>query len=183
MLKTKILVMITTLALLVSTATACNTKSGSNVSKETVFDFYNKTVIDQTKAQVDAALGVVGTESKQMKNLYNYTDQDTSYGVSVLFSDKNLATSKTLLYPNVEDIAFLTTKKVTQAQSDSIAEGSTYDQVKALLGQDGIEISTTQIAFDGNKLSKIYIWANADGSMLQVVFGSDGKSSTPNFFD
>lgn len=160
-----------------------NSESQSSGSKETVFEFYNKVQLDQTKAQVDAELGVTPQESTQMENIFVYVNEDTGFGVSVMYNENGLATSKTLTYPNVEDLAFLTPKTVTQEQADSIPDGATYDEIKSILGEDGIETSATQIPFDDNKVSYIRIWANKDGSMLQTVFLTDGTTNNVMFFD
>jgi outer membrane protein assembly factor BamE (lipoprotein component of BamABCDE complex) len=183
--------------LLIAGFTACNkgssdsskkgsesgTPNASNVSKNTIFAFYNKVQIGQTKDEVNAELGVTGKESTQLKNSFSYVSEDTGYGVEVLFGDDNKATAKTLFYPERKAIAFLCSKPVTQAQADKITKGTTYEQVKSMLGGEGIEINTTQIAFDNNKLSYIRIWVNKDGSLLQVVFGTNGNTSNAMFFD
>ncbi|HEY5555524.1 hypothetical protein [Acetobacterium sp.] len=181
--------MVTMVSLLVLIS-GCSGNTGSTdqtnqtkLSKETVFDFYNKVQLDQTKDQVDAELGVVPTESSQLKNSFTYTDENTGFGVSVLFNENNQAASKTLFYPVREELAFLTSKPVTQEQADKITDGLTYDQVKSLLGGEGIEVSTTQIPFDNNKLSSIRIWVNSDGSMIQTVFGTDGMTNNTMFFN
>ena len=158
-------------------------EKASSVSKETVFEYYNKVEIGMTKEKVDSALGVSGKSSSQLEGLFLYTNEKTSYGVSVLFDDKNSVMAKTLLYPDREDIAPLCTKKFTQEQSDSIKNGMSYDDVKKLVGEDGIEINQTQIPFDDDKVSKIFVWVNNNDSLLQVTFGTDGKSNSSMFFD
>lgn len=160
-----------------------NSSGQTSGSKEKVFEFYDKVQMDQPQAEVDAALGVVPKADTQLKNAYTYTNEETGFGVSVLFSENGVVTSKTLFYPNAEDLAFLTPKAATQEQADKIADGSTYDAVKTLLGEDGIETSATQIPFDNNKVSTIRIWVNKDGSMLQAVFGTDGTTNNVMFFD
>ena len=132
--------------LVVFTLSACGGSGGgsssgsqSSGSKETVFEFYDKVQLDQTKAQVDAELGVTPNESTQMENIFSYVNEDTGFGVSVMFNENGLATSKTLLFPNNEDLAFLTPKAVTQEQADKIPDGATYDEIKTILGEDGIE--------------------------------------------
>jgi len=155
----------------------------SGVSKETVFEFYDKVQLDQTKAQVDAELAVTPTESTQMENIFVYVNEETGFGVSVLFNENGLATSKTLFYPTAEDLAFLTVKAVTQEQADKIVDGSSYEDVKTALGGDGIETSATQIPFDDNKVSYIRLWVNQDGSMIQAVFLTDGTTSNVMYFD
>lgn len=176
--------------LLVLTVAGCSGNSGqsssgsqSSGSKDTVFEFYDKVQLDQTKAQVDTELGVTPQASTQMENIFVYVNEDTGFGVSVMYNENGLATSKTLFYPNVEDLAFLTPKAVTQEQADSIPDGATYDEIKTILGEDGIETDATQIAFNDNKVSYIRIWANKDGSMLQAVFLTDGTTNNVMFFD
>lgn len=153
-----------------------------NISEETVFDFYNRVEIGQTKDQVDAELVVVPTESAMLENAYIYTDENTGYGVSVIYNENSQITSKTLFYPEIKDLAFLFSTEVTQEQADRITDGMTYDEVKSLLGEDGIEINATQIPFENNMLSFIRIWVNEDGSMIQVVFGTDGTVNNSMFF-
>lgn len=155
----------------------------SNVSRATVYEFYDKVQLDQTKEQVDGELGVMPTESAQMKNSFTYVNDDTSFGVSVLFDENGIATSKTLFYPMTEDLAFLTPKAVTKEQAESIPEGATYDEVKNILGGDGTETSATQIPFEDNKVSYIRVWVNQDGTMLQAVFLTDGTTNNIMFFD
>lgn len=188
--KVKLLAMAIIGMLLVITVAGCggnkegsSSGSQSSGSRETVFEFYDKVQLDQTKEQVDAELGVTPSESRQMENIFVYVNEDTGFGVSVLFNEAGLATSKTLFYPTVEELAFLTTKKVTEEQADSIPDGATYDDVKSILGGDGIETSATQIPFEDNKVSYIRIWVNPDGSMLQTVFLTDGTTSDAMFYD
>ena len=175
--------------LLVLVGCGGNTKSGStvsqpNVSRDAVYEFYDKVQFDQTKEQVDAILGVIPTESTQLKNSFTYVNEDTSFGVSVLFDEENgLATSKTLFYSMTEDLAFLTKKAVTEELAESIPNGSTYDEVKNILGGEGTETSATQIPFEDNKVSYIRIWVNQDGTMLQTVFLTDGTTNNVMFFD
>lgn len=189
--KTKLFSMVIISLLLAFTVAGCgggssggsSSGSQSSGSKETVFEFYNKVQLDQTKAQVDAELGVTPQKSTQMENIYVYVNEDTGFGVSVMYNENGLATSKTLFYPTAEELAFLTTKAVTQEQADKIADGASYEEVKTALGGDGIETSATQIPFDDNKISTIRIWVNKDGSMIQAVFGTDGTTNNVMFFD
>lgn len=190
MTRLKLLLVLGVVMILVSVLVGCggNTNSGSttgqsNVSRDTVYEFYDKVQLDQNKEQVDAELGVLPTESAQMKNSFAYVNDNTGFGVSVLFDENGLATSKTLFYPMTEDLAFLTTKPVTEAQAESIPDGATYDEVKKILGGDGTETSATQIPFEDNKVSYIRVWVNQDGTMLQAVFLTDGTTSNVMFFD
>ena len=160
-----------------------STAGRSNVSRDTVYEFYDKVKLNQTKEQVDAELGVTPTESSQLKNSFTYVNEDTSFGVSVLFDENGLATSKTLFYSMTEDLAFLTTKTVTKEQAESIPNGATYDEVKNILGGEGTETSATQIPFEDNKVSYIRVWVNQDGTMLQAVFLTDGTTNNVMYFN
>lgn len=180
--KLKVFSLLTVALLLVLTLSGC-IGGQKRVSREMVFNFYDKVQLGQTKDQVDAGLGVVPTESTQLKNVFDYMDGATGFGVSILFNENGLATSKTLLYPNSGDIAFLTKKPVTQEQADKIVDGTSYDEVKKLLGGEGTEINATQIPFEDNKISYIRVWINEDESMLQAVFGTDEKTNNAMFFD
>ena len=190
--KLRTLALITAVVLIAVLTAACSKSIGttqsttakqSSITKDVIFDFYNKVQIDQTKEQVDAELGVAGSAIAQLKNSYSYTNADTGYGVSVILSDANKVSSKTVIYTERKELAVLFNKTVTQAQSDTIKKGMTYDQIKGILGEDGIEVSTTQIPFNDNKLSSIRIWVNEDGSMIQIVFGTDGTSNDAMFYD
>jgi len=190
--KLRTLALITAVVLIAVLTAACSKSIGttqsttakqSSITKDVIFDFYNKVQIDQTKEQVDAELGVAGSAIAQLKNSYSYTNADTGYGVSVILSDANKVSSKTVIYTERKELAVLFNKTVTQAQSDTIKKGMTYDQIKGILGEDGIEVSTTQIPFNDNKLSSIRIWVNEDGSMIQIVFGTDGTSNDAMFYN
>ena len=179
---------ITMILMTVLVGCGSNTNNGStagqsNVSRDTVYEFYDKVQFDQTKEQVDAELGVTATESSQMENSFTYVNEDTSFGVSVLYDENRLVTSKTLFYSTTEELAFLTTKAVTKEQAESIPEGATYDEVKNILGGEGTETSVTQIPFEDNKLSYIRVWINQDGTMLQIVFLTDGTIGNVKFFN
>jgi hypothetical protein len=160
-----------------------STAGRSDVSRDTVYEFYDKVQLNQTKEQVDAELGVTPTESSQLKNSFTYVNEDTSFGVSVLFEENGVATSKTLFYSMTEDLAFLTTKAVTKEQAESIPNGATYEEVKNILGGEGTETSATQIPFEDNKVSYIRVWVNQDGTMLQAVFLTDGTTNNVMYFD
>ncbi|MDK2942366.1 MAG: hypothetical protein PWP56_1879 [Acetobacterium sp.] len=178
---------ITVTLVLVLSGCGSNANSGSagqsNLSRDTVYEFYDAVQLDQTKQQVDAELGVTPTESTQIGNVFTYVNNDTGFGVSVMFDENGMATSKTLFYSLTKDLAFLTTKAVTKEQAESIPEGATYDEVKNILGGEGTETSVTQIPFEDNKLSYIRVWINQDGTMLQIVFLTDGTIGNVKFFN
>ena len=184
----KALILMSVILIFPMVLAGCNSSVASSgnqtsISKQTVFNFYDQVQMDQTKDQVDSELGVVPTESTQLKNVFNYTDEETSFGVCVLFNENGTVISKTLLYSNRKDIAFLTNKSVTQKQADQIKNGMSYEEVKTILGAEGTEINATQIPFEDNQESFIRVWVNDDESMLQVVFGTDGNVNSVMFFE
>ena len=157
-----------------SASTSVSTKEETKTKK---FEMYNKVSIGMTKAQVDVAVGVTPTEStdKTVANHYVYKGSKDVFGVSVLYNEQNKAYSKTVIYISHADIASLTAKPVTAEQEKKITEGMTYQEVKEILGGEGVECSIT--ASDKTLINQGVIrrWANSDGSSAQVVFSSAEK--------
>lgn len=171
-----------------SPSTTTTTDSGpainttSTEARQKVFALYDKVQLNQTKIEVDAALGT-GKQDESYDKAYNYMDKDNKYGVSVIFNDSHQATSKTAIYQTHKELAPLTGKAVTRAQSNQILKGMKYDEVKAVLGSEGVEVSATQIPFENKKVSYILRWANTDGSCIQVVLLTDGTVGNVLYFD
>ncbi len=139
------------------------------------YDFYNKVAINQTKAEVDSALGVEAVSDTD--GSYIYTDPNTDFSVNVIYSASDLVTAKILIPPagGGEWMKF-STATVTESQVPSIAEGMTYDEVKNILGGEGLELAV--MIYPGTKDLVVYVltWINPDFSSLSVVFdGETGK--------
>lgn len=157
--------------------------TADSANREAVFGMYDKVSLDQTKEQVDAAVGVAPKENSMLDTAFDYYDENTGFGVNVIYNDKDEVIAKTVIYNSHKDIAPFCTKAVTEDQADSIKDGSTYEEVKGLLGGDGVEVCATELEFDDNKVTKMYRWANSEGTGIQVIFGTDGKSNDTTFFD
>ena len=155
----------------------------SSDSLDTIFALYNKVVLEQTKDQVDAEMGITGEENSNAPNTYYYADPATGYGVSVLYDRGNIAIGKTVIYNSHEDIAPFCNKPVSKEQIDQITDSMTYDQVKEVLGGAGIEVSISELGAGSGEQSVIKRWANGDGSCLDVYFGPDGSVNNSNYFD
>lgn len=163
------------------TSTSISTKAEAETNK---FEMYNKVSIGMTKAQVDAALGVSPKEStdKTVANHYIYQGSKDVFGVSVLYNEQNKAYSKTVIYNTNADIASFTSKPVTAEQEGKITEGMTYQEVKEILGGEGVECSITASDKTLSIQGVIRRWANNDGSSAQVVFTSAEKVGNSIYF-
>jgi hypothetical protein len=137
------------------------------------YNFYNKVAINQTKAEVASVLGVepvMDTDSS-----YTYNDPATGFGVNVIYSAGGLVTTKILMAPvGGGEWIKLSTTTVTESQVSSIVEGMTYEEVKSILGGDGLELGA--MIYPGSKDAVIYtlMWINPDFSSISVAF--DGKT-------
>lgn len=162
------------------TKTTTENEDGSEVSPipkigqdQPYYNFYNKVAINQTKAEVASALGVepvMDTDSS-----YTYNDPATGFGVNVIYSAGDLVTTKILMAPvGGGEWIKLSTATVTESQVSSIVEGMTYEQVKSILGGDGLELGA--MIYPGSKDAVIYtlMWMNPDFSSISVAF--DGKT-------
>lgn len=196
--KPKALALVLCCLILAVSLAACNSKTGSNSGntsqnsnsseKTTVspaFEMYKKITIGMTKDQVNAALGttpVAETNSQAVPGTFNYKDKEGNYGVTVIFNDKNLLYSKTVIYGSAKILAPMTPKPVTQEQGKSIKKDMTSSEVISILGGDGVECSATAMLNDITKVGVIKRWGNSDGSFIQVVFTPDGKVGNSMFF-
>jgi hypothetical protein len=170
-----------------STSSTGSSSSGGDTSSTTQsagdpYALYNKVQGGQTKEQVDAALGVKSEELTT--DNYIYTDAD-GYGVAVGFSDimsetntpvvitKMIYGTKSAWYMN----SIGRKNEITDEQAAKITEGMTYDQVKSILGSDGIENSTSY-SYDGS-LNITRLWLK-DGiiSGLGLIFNGAGGAGT-----
>lgn len=140
-----------------------------------IFNFYNKVQINQKKAEVEKNLGVAPVVDTDGSSIY--TDPSTGYAVNVYYSAGDLVSVKAVISaPGGSELIALSNATVTEAQAGSILEGMTYDEVKAILGGEGLPIA--EMAYPGVKDKKAYglSWINADGSMILVTFDGDEKT-------
>lgn len=158
--------------------------SGENTSSTTQnegdpYGFYNQVQMGQTKEQVDAALGV--TPEELATDSYIYTDKD-GYAVAVGFSDilsksgapevlsKMIYGTKSAWYMN----SVGKKNEITDEQAAKITEGMSYDQVKTILGSDGIE-NTTMSNYDGTvNITRIWLKDGVISGLALIFKGADG---------
>ena len=67
---------------------------------------------------------------------------------------------------------------VTKSQFDQISEGMTYEQVAAIIGHRGNEISRVDI---GGIDTVMYAWQNSNGSNMNAMFQNDRLESKAQF--
>jgi hypothetical protein len=134
-----------------------------------VYNFYNKVTLGQAKANVEAALGVVPETNANGESVFY--DPGNGYGVSVVYDANNLVTTKTLLVaPGAAEFLALNNASVSESQVAGIKEGMTYDEVKAILGVEGMEFIRMKNPIDINKPLLGMAWVNSDGSSIIVTF-------------
>lgn len=181
-----------TLICLVGLLTGCG-KTGVNTgsdtkSEENVSDFYSKVQLGQTKAEVDALLGVTPTEP--VTGAFNYVDENGN-GVTIIFMERifgdgspKVALSKRMV--GVEKFFASTPddQRITDEQAAKITEGMTYDEVKSILGQEGIEVSATEGAGSVPAIERYWVKPGL-ASVLSVTFtgpnGTDISKTVLNF--
>lgn len=149
-----------------------NNSNTESASKNDPYAYYNRVQMNQTKAEIDAMFGVVPTKEGET-NTYRYSDNNTGYGVVVDFDDSNMISAKTVYYMDEAVSANLSNAKVTEGQVAAITKGMTYNDVKTLLGSDGVEINRTQNPVDKTQPINVWAWINDDNSTIMVVFTGD----------
>lgn len=138
------------------------------------YSFYNKVDLNQAKTDVDAVLGVVPKDDI-IENSYIYTDDSTGYGVSITYNATDQVIAKTVFYPDETKTSTLSNAEVTEDQAASISEGMTYNEVKKLLGSDGVEISRVMNPVSGDEPINIRAWINDNETAIMVAFiGNEG---------
>lgn len=165
----------------VENATTSSADAPAEVLNDNVmYTFYNKVKMNQSKAEVDSALGVAPVVDEQ--GAYVYSDADKTYGVNVNFGENNVVVGKSLAPPSASALLALNQSSVNEGQVSQITEGMTYDQVKGILGGDGFELLQMANPIDVKKPIYGMIWLNADGSFMNVLFiGYKGSVYTAEF--
>ncbi|HEY5556541.1 hypothetical protein [Acetobacterium sp.] len=133
-------------------------------------NFYNKIQLSELKSEVDAALGVVPEEKD---GTFTYTDKSTGFGIIVSYDSGNSVIMKTLYTADESEIMALSNAKVTEDQLASITKGMTYEEVKGILGGEGIEIISMANPMDKNNPINVMIWFNDDETGFYVTFIGD----------
>lgn len=156
----------------------------SGCSKENkkvdALNFYNLIQLRQSKDEVDAALKA---KPKQVNGEYIYIDANTGFGVSVFYDSDNLVYTKALYNADNTKIFALSDASVTEDQLAAITPGMTYEQVKELLGTDGLETITKVNPNDENNPTSMMIWFNDDNTGLYVLFnGYEGTVENAKYW-
>lgn len=156
--------------------TSSETKAIPKIGQDQPFyNFYNKVTINQTKAEVDSTLGV--EPEMDADGSYRYYDATTGYSVGVFYSAGNLVTTKVLIVAEGGgEWLKLSPATVAESQVPKITEGMNYDQVKTILGSDGLELTAMIYPGTKDKIVLTLVWVNLDFSSLSVTFdGETGK--------
>lgn len=138
-----------------------------HVSKEDALNFYNTVQLRETKDEVDAALKA---NPREVNGEYIYIDANTGFGVSVFYDTDNLVYTKAIYNADNTKIFALSDAKVTEDQVAGITPGMTYEEVKALLGTDGLETITKVNLNDENNPVSMMIWFNDDNTGIYIAF-------------
>lgn len=174
------LIMAVVLLGMILTVTGCEqikTKSteSENIPKSAqIMEFYNAVSLNQSKADVDKNLGII-VKDLGGKN-YQYIDPATDYGVLVLYGDEDTVLMKSLYVPwHATELATYNKSPVTEEQVNAITLGMTTEEVKQILGGNGVEFETGEIMDDRSFPVYGLGWYNSDNTAALIYFhGKDG---------
>ncbi|MBU4437953.1 MAG: hypothetical protein L6276_11830 [Acetobacterium sp.] len=129
--------------------------------------FYEIISLDQTRAQLEAQLGVPG--EVQADGRVAYFDPESGYGVMIEYGEDDTVFAKRLI-PNAKspELAALNPVPVTDKQTYRLAAGMPYYEVQDIMGGDGIEISLSKPEPGSPKQVYGLGWFNPDGSLAIV---------------
>lgn len=129
--------------------------------------FYETVSLDQTRAKLEAQLGVPGTV--QDDGRVAYLDPESGYGVMIQYSDEDTVFAKRLIpTPESTELAALNPTPVTDKQTYRLAAGMPYYEVQDIMGGAGIEISLSMPEPGSPKQVYGLGWFNPDGSIAIV---------------
>jgi len=157
------------LGLVVLVSGCSNTTTEKSVNNDPL-NFYNKIQLSELKSDVDAALGVVPEEKD---GTFTYTDKSTGFGIIVSYDSGKSVIMKTVYNADESKIMALGNATVTEDQLASITQGMTYEEVKGILGGEGIEIISMANPMDKNKPVNVMIWFNDDETGFYITFVGD----------
>lgn len=101
-----------------------------------------------------------------------------SAGAYVSFFEDGSMQSKTLYFKRYRDLASVT-NPIDRAAAEALKRGQTYDEIKAILGGDGVETAISRLSKGGDaEYHRQVIWCNADESYVQCVFDAKDKLQT-----
>lgn len=154
--------------------------SATKESNSDPYNFYNQVQLGQPKSEVDAALSV---KPETKEGTFVYKDNKTDFGVVVNYDASDLVSMKTLYHADEKQIMALSHAKVTEDQLGSITEGMSYEEVKTILGSDGLEIIRLANPVDPNTPTSMMIWFNDDQTGFYIAFaGEKGTVQSVKFW-
>jgi outer membrane protein assembly factor BamE (lipoprotein component of BamABCDE complex) len=168
-----------------SDSTSSTGSSDSNTTTESTGDpyaLYNKVELGQTKEEVDENLGI--TPEELASDIYIYTDED-GYSVSVSFStilsDDNSNEVLTKMIYGSKTAEYISSvgkeNEITEEQAAQITEGMTYDEVKTILGSDGIEQTMSGAYGGGVTVNRIWMKDGIISGLVLEFSGTEGSST------
>ena len=155
--------------------------TSNDVNDNAIFNFYSKVKMNQFKAEVDDVLGAVPKVDED--GLYTYVDANTGYGVCISYNESERVILKGISTPESEsELNALGNMSVTPIQVANIKVGMSYEEVKRILGGEGIEVICVENPLDRDKLLYGMAWINKDGTAITVqVDGYKGTAYTAKF--
>lgn len=145
------------------------------------YALYNKVEMGQTKEEVDAALGV--TPEELTSDIYVYTDEDgysVSVGFSTILSDSDTNEALTKMIYGTKTAEYMNAigkeNEITEEQASQITQGMTYDEVKTILGSDGIEQSMSNSYGGGVTVTRVWLKDGIISGLSLEFTGTDGSS-------
>jgi hypothetical protein len=129
--------------------------------------FYHTVTLDETRAQVETALGVAA--EIQPDGQVAYRNPDSGYGVLITYNQDEAVFAKRLLPTALApELAALNPFPVTDKQAYRMAAGMPFYEVQDVMGSDGIEISLSRPEPGSAKQVTGLGWFNSDGSYAVV---------------
>lgn len=161
--------------------TGCSSSGTKDTANSDPYKFYDKVTMGQTKSDVDKLLGVTPEEQD---GTFIYVDKDSGFGVQVSFDASDIVSMKAIYHPDESKIAALSGADVTKEKGAGITEGMTYDEVKNLLGSEGLEVVQAANPADPNTPVVMMIWFNKNATGYYIAFvGEKGTVSSINYYE
>lgn len=149
------------------TQTTTKTATVAAIQSSSYYNFYNAVNLDQPKSEVEKALGV--TAVIDSTGVYRYNDGNTGYGVMIRYDENNKVKDKAIIFPEgAPEIEAMNPTQFTEAQFNRITNGMTYQEVKKILGGEGIEVMYGRHPeYDMNDVYTM-AWFNPNKTMVTV---------------
>lgn len=161
--------------------TGCSGSGTKGTGNSDPYNLYDKVTMGQTKSEVDKTLGVT---PEKKDGTFIYADKDSGFGVQVSYDASDMVSMKAMYHSDESKIAALSGAEVTKEKGASITAGMTYDEVKNILGSEGLEVVQAANPADPNTPVVMMIWFNKDETGYYVAFvGNKGTVSSINYYE